>query len=125
MTLVDTSVWVDYLRRSNQTLTELLEAGIVLMHPFVNGEITLGNIRQRQIVLSTLTDLPHVCVATDNEVLHFIERHSLFGRGIGFVDAHLLATVQLTPGTQLWTSDRRLHTVAIQIGVARSVQDSD
>jgi predicted nucleic acid-binding protein len=124
MTLVDTSIWVDHLRRVNQTLTELLEAGSVLVHPFVIGEIALGKVRQRQIVLRHLTDLPQVCVATDIEVLHFIERYSLFGRGIGFVDVHLLAAVQLTPGAQLWTGDRRLETVAFQLGLAQSVQDS-
>jgi hypothetical protein len=66
------------------------------VHPFVIGELALGNLGQREIVLDSLSDLPHVSVATDTEVLHFIDRHALFGRGIGYVDAHMPAAVQLT-----------------------------
>jgi predicted nucleic acid-binding protein len=78
----------------------------------------LGNLRQREIVLRALADLPHASVATDPEVLHFIERHALSGRGIGYIDAHLLAAVKLTPGAELWTHDKRLHGVAVQLGLA-------
>jgi predicted nucleic acid-binding protein len=116
--LADTSVWVDHLRASDKTLVALLETGMVLAHPFVIGELALGNLRQREIVLTALADLPHAGVATDAEVLHFIERHALFGRGIGYIDAHLLAAVQLTAGTELWTNDTRLHGVAVQLGLA-------
>ena len=118
MILVDTSVWVDHLRASNKALTALLDTGAVLAHPFVIGELALGNLRQREIVLSAVADLPRASVATDLEVLHFIDRHALFGRGIGYIDAHLLAAVQLTAGAELWTKDKRLHGVAAELGVA-------
>jgi hypothetical protein len=116
--LADTSVWVDHLRAGDKTLAALLDAGMVLVHPFVIGELALGNLRQREIVLKALADLPHASVATDAEVLHFIERHALSGRGIGYVDAHLLAAVKLTAGAELWTNDKRLHGVAVQLGWA-------
>jgi predicted nucleic acid-binding protein len=89
--LVDTSVWVDHLRANDRTLADLLEANRVLTHPFVVGELSMGNLRARKLVLETLHRLPQVVAATDVEVLHFIERHALYGRGIGYVDAHLLA----------------------------------
>lgn len=118
MILVDTSVWIYHLRAGNKTLAALLEAGRVLAHPFVIGEIALGNLRQRETVLNALTDLPQASVATDAEVLHFIDQHALFGRGVGYVDAHLLAAVRLTAGAELWTNDKRLHSVADQLRLA-------
>ena len=118
MILVDTSVWVDHLRRGDKTLAALLDGGAVLTHPFVIGELALGDLRRRETVLKALSDLPHAGVATDDEVLHFIDRQALFGRSIGYVDAHLLAAVRLTAGTQLWTNDKRLHGVAEQLGLA-------
>ena len=118
MILADTSVWVDHLRASDKALAALLEAGMVLAHPFVIGELALGNLRQREIVLKALADLPQARVAMDAEVLHFIERHALSGRGIGYIDAHLLAAVKLTAGAELWTNDKRLHGVAVQLGLA-------
>lgn len=118
MILVDTSVWVDHLRASDTALAALLDVGAVLTHPFVIGELALGTLRQRETILKALSDLPHASVATDAEVLHFIDRHALFGRGIGYVDAHLLAAVRLTPGAELWTNDKRLHSVARQLGLA-------
>jgi len=116
--LADTSVWIDHLRAGDMALAALLEAGTVLAHPFVIGELALGNLRQRELVLRALSNLPHTSIATDREVLHFIDRHTLFGRGIGYVDAHLLAAVQLTTGSELWTNDKRLHGVADQLGLA-------
>jgi predicted nucleic acid-binding protein len=116
--LVDTSVWVDHLRASDKALAALLDAGTVLAHPFVIGELALANLRQREIVLDALSDLPRASVATDAEVLHFIGSHALFGRGIGYVDAHLLAAVQLTAGAELWTKDKRLHGVAVEMDLA-------
>ena len=101
MILVDTSVWVDHLRRGDEALAGLLEAGRVLAHPFVIGELALGNIPRRDLVLRALQDLPQANVATDREVLYFIDRHRLFGLGIGYVDAHLLAAVSLTAGDRL------------------------
>jgi len=122
--LVDTSVWIDHLRRNNAQLGELLNAGRVLIHPSVIGEIALGRMRQRHIILTALSDLTHTQVATDDEVLSLIEQEALFGRGIGYIDAHLLASVRLTPGTTLWTLDRRLHEVAEQMGLGMK-QDQD
>ena len=118
MILVDTSVWVDHLRTNDKALATLLDRGAILAHPFVIGELALGNLRQREIVLNALSDLPQASVATDAEVRHFIDRHTLFGRGIGYVDAHLLAAVQLTAGAELWTKDKRLRGVAVQLGLA-------
>ena len=118
MILVDTSVWIDHLRRNNQALAGLLEAGDVLSHPFVIGELSLGEIRQRTLVLEYLSLLPSTSIASHYETLHFIERRRLFGRGIGYVDVHLLAAVELTPGDLLWTSDKRLHRVADDLGIA-------
>lgn len=118
MILVDTSVWVDHLRAGDKALAALLDRGAVLAHPFVVGELALGNLRQREIILNALADLPRASAATDLEVLHFIDRHVLFGRGVGYVDAHLLAAVHLTAGAELWTKDKRLHGVAVELGVA-------
>lgn len=118
MILADTSVWVDHLRAGDKALAALLDAVMVLTHPFVIGELALGNLRQREIVLKALSDLPQAIVATDVEVLHFIDRHALFGRGVGYVDAHLLAATRLTAGATLSTNDRRLHGVAAELGLA-------
>lgn len=112
MILVDTSIWIDHLRAGDSALARLLETGRVLTHPFVIGELALGHLHQRQPILDALHDLPQATVATDVEVLAFIDRQQLTGLGIGYVDVHLLASVQLTPGSRLWTRDKRLHGVA-------------
>ena len=118
MILVDTSIWVDHLRAGDAMLAALLDAGMVLTHPFVIGELALGNLRQRKAVLAALSDLPLAVVATDAEVLGFIDRHLLFGSSVGYLDAHLLAAALLTAGAALWTNDRRLHDAANALGVA-------
>lgn len=120
MILADTAVWADHLRGTEAALSPLLEAGQVLMHPCVLGEIALGTLRQRAFVLAAMTGLPQAVVATDAEVMGLIDGHALHGRGIGWVDAHLLASVLLTPGARLWSADRRLAAAAERIGVARS-----
>lgn len=120
MILIDTSVWVDHLRSANGRLVDLLEGARVLTHPFVIGELALGNLRRRDPFLSALSDLPRAVVASDAEVLTFIDRHALHRRGIGYVDAHLLAAVQLTGGAKLWTKDHRLLQVATALGLAAS-----
>jgi predicted nucleic acid-binding protein len=112
MILADTSVWVDHLSSGDHRLVEPLEQSQVLMHPFVLGELALGSLRQRDLVLGSMQDLPQAIVATDKEVLAFIEHRALFGLGIGYVDAHLLASVRLTAGASLWTRDKRLLAVA-------------
>jgi hypothetical protein len=116
--LVDTSVWADHLRAGDQALAGLLEAGKVLAHPFVIGELALGNLPRRDQPLRALQDLPQASVATDREVLHFVDRHRLFGLGVGYVDAHLLASVSLTAGAGLWTRDRQLGRAADRLGLA-------
>src|SRR5487761_2155570 len=108
MILVDTSVWIDHLRHGEAELANLLNAGRVLTHRFVIGELALGSLQNRNIVLSTLQNLPQVTTASDEEVLHFIENKALFCTGIGYIDAHLLAAARLSPGTLLWTRDKRL-----------------
>lgn len=110
--LADTSVWVDHLRMSNVTLTALLEDERVAVHPFVTGELACGNLRNRQEVLDLLGAMPVAPVATAYEALSFIERHRLMGRGIGYVDVHLLASVSLLSDARLWTLDKRLDAVA-------------
>lgn len=117
MILVDTSVWVDHLRGGDPVLGKFLERGHVLTHPFVIGEIALGTLRQRDRVLDALGNLPRVQMATDCEVLSFIAVNEVHGLGIGYVDAHLLAGVRLTPGTTLWTRDKRLHGVAERLNI--------
>ncbi|MGH7080760.1 MAG: type II toxin-antitoxin system VapC family toxin [Acetobacteraceae bacterium] len=112
MILVDTSVWVDHLRAHNDTLARLLYAGAILTHTYVIGELALGHLRGRERVLAAMSGLPQANVATDAEVRTFIESQALFGRGIGYVDVHLLAAVRLTADAALWTNDRRLHGVA-------------
>jgi predicted nucleic acid-binding protein len=116
--LVDTSVWVDHLRKGDQALARLLDSGMVLTHPFVNGELALGNLRQRDFILTALQDLPRAVVATEQEVRQFIAQHTLAGAGIGYVDAHLLAAGRLTAGATLWTRDKRLLGVAQRLGLA-------
>jgi len=112
MILVDSSVWIDHLRAGEPGLVELLNSNNVLSHPFVVGELACGNLKNRKMVLSLLQDLPTIQVATDDEVLFFVERHELMGRGIGYVDAHLLAAVMLEGTAKLWTRDKRLDSVA-------------
>jgi predicted nucleic acid-binding protein len=119
--LVDTSVWVDHLRSASAILSALLDNGGVLGHPFVLGELALGNLRQRDDFLQVLRRLPQATGASHLEVLQFIEREALYGRGIGYVDAHLLAAARLTAGSKLWTRDRRLQTVAGQLGLAAAL----
>ena len=115
MILVDTSVWIDHLKGSDPVLADLLGKGRVLAHSFVTGEFALGSLHQRRTVLESLQDLPQATVASDDEVMMLIEREQLYGLGIGFVDAHLLAAVRLTPGALLWTRDRRLRQAAMRL----------
>ena len=118
MILVDTSVWVDHLRRGDPGLVDLLERSIVMMHPFVVGEIACGTLHNRESILELLQDLPTAAMAEDNEVLRFIESHVLHDKGIGYVDVHLLASVALTEGARIWTRDKKLRLVAQMIGCA-------
>lgn len=118
MVLVDTSIWIDHLRESNAELRDQLLANRVFSHPMVIGELACGNLKSRDQILSLLQALPKVEEASHDEVLFCIKRKALMGRGIGFVDVHLLAATLMVPDTQLWTRDKRLHRVAVELGCA-------
>ena len=116
MILVDTSVWVEHLRHGLPRLATLLQEGEVMIHPWVIGELACGNLRNRSQVLDLLQGLPAAMVASDVEVLLLIEREQLMGRGIGYIDAHLLASARLSQ-CRLWTQDLRLAAVAQEQGL--------
>ncbi len=118
MILVDTSIWVDHLRKGDPVMQRLLEAGGVISHPLVIGEVAMGNLHPREVILEALRRLPLAIVADHDEVLQFISNQGLYGLGIGYVDAHLLVAVLLTPGATLWTRDKRLTHVAEQLKIA-------
>jgi len=115
--LVDTSVWVDHLRHASARLEALLIAGDVACHPFVTGELALGHLKRRVEILALLSELPQAPLARHEEVLVFVSRHGLDGSGIGWVDAHLLASAALA-GKRLWSLDRRLAAAAERLGLA-------
>ena len=114
--LVDTSVWIDHLRRSNHHLEFLLEEGRIETHPFVLGELACGSLRRREEVLRLMEALPAAPVATHDEVMTFIDRHGLHGSGLGWVDVHLLASARLSRQS-LWSADRRLRDAARRLGL--------
>jgi predicted nucleic acid-binding protein len=116
--LVDTGIWVDHLRVGNPRLANLLEQGAILGHPWVIGELALGNLGAGSEVLRLLHGLPQAVVASDEELLAFVGREGLAGTGIGYVDAQLLAASRLTPDARLWTGERRLGTVARRLNLA-------
>jgi hypothetical protein len=116
MILADTSVWVDHFRKSDANLSQRLLDNQIAIHPFIIAELALGSLAERQKTLSYLELLPQVRVARTDEVRQMIETCRLFGRGIGFVDAHLIASTLLTDHTVLWTRDRRLREVAARAG---------
>lgn len=120
MILVDTSVWIDHLRSGEPSLAAALEGGRVMMHPVVRGELACGNLANRDEVLQLLGNLPAAPTATDPEALKFIERRALMGRGIGYIDVHLLASIALSGDARLWTRDRRLAAVATELELAFS-----
>ena len=119
MVLVDTSVWIDHFRRNSPALAELLNEATVLTHPFVLGELACGNMKNRGAILGSLEALPVAVPATHKETLRLIEDHRLWGRGIGWVDAHLLASALLS-NCALWTLDEKLDRTANAAGVKRS-----
>ena len=117
MILVDTSVWVQHLRFGDAQLAALLEINSVVMHPYIVGEIACGSLSKRVPTLELLQQLPMAPVAESDEVLGYIEDHKLHGKGIGYVDVHLLASAAIG-GIRLWTRDRRLHAMAVTLGHA-------
>jgi predicted nucleic acid-binding protein len=107
MVLVDTSVWIGHFRKHDPVLAELLNRASVIVHPFVLGELACGNFKNRGAVLTYLKELPEAVLATQDEVLRLIEDRKLWGKGIGWVDAHLLASALLS-NCPIWTLDERL-----------------
>ena len=118
MILVDTSIWVDHLRSHLPALGDLLDNAAVLGHPWVTGELALGTMTQRDVILGLLANLPQAAVATPDEVLTMVRVHRLHRRGIGYVEAQLLASTLLTTDARLWTGDRHLAGIAAELGVA-------
>lgn len=114
--LVDTSVWIDHLRRGNAALAGQLVEGEVWCHPFVIGELACGQLDDRSEILSLLSTLPRAPLAAHEEVLAFVEANDLAGKCIGWIDAHLLAAARLA-GVALWTLDRPLAAIARQLGL--------
>lgn len=117
MVLVDTSIWVSHFRKGNPHLATLLNNGEVVCHPFVVGELGCGNIKNRKEILSLLQTLPMAETAEHQEVLHFIEHNRLMGKGLGYIDVHLLASALLTK-IPLWTSDKRLKATSAELGLS-------
>lgn len=117
MILADTSVWIDHLRRDNPQLKALLLANEVLTHPFVVGEIACGALHNRTEILQYLAALPEVHLAEHSEVLRLIEEEKLYRRGLGLVDAYLIASARLT-GCRLWTLDKQLASAATSLGLS-------
>jgi predicted nucleic acid-binding protein len=117
MILVDTSIWIDHLRKGNHALCLLLEQDLVLTHPFIIGELACGSMLNRQEILELLRTLPTAVAAEHDEVLHFIETKHLYGAGIGWIDVQLLASAHLSRAP-LWSSDTRLRRAAEFLGIA-------
>ena len=118
MILADTSVWADHFNRTDPVMTRLLQTRQILMHAFVMGELAIGNLPRRAESLAILCKLPVAAVSRHENVMQLIEDWQLFGCGLGFIDAHLLASVLLTSGAQLWTRDKALRKVARQLSLA-------
>lgn len=116
MVLVDTSVWVEHLRRGESRLASLLGTAEVLCHPFIVGELACGNLSSRREILGLLAPLPSLRKASDDEVLLFIDRNRMQGKGLGLIDMHLLTSCALA-GQPIWTLDRKLGKAAAEVGV--------
>jgi len=116
---VDTSIWIDHFRKASGKLASLLEAEEVAIHPFIIGELACGNLSNRKEIIALLHALPHVPKVEDDEVLLFLQRHALMGRGVGLIDVHLLASC-LLDGCPLWTKDKRLRNMADEMEIAFS-----
>lgn len=111
MILVDTSVWIDFLRNDNEKLTTLLTEGQVFIHPLIVGELSCGNIKNRIQFLNLINDLPTLPETTHSEVLSFIENNRIYGKGVGYFDLHILCSAIIS-NVSLWTLDKRLEKIA-------------
>ena len=116
MILVDTSIWIDHLRKNDQYLQFLLLEGEVVCHSLVIGELVCGNLKNRKEIISLLQSLPMAPQIEFDEYLYFIEKHKLYGKGIGFNDIHLLASAKLAQ-TKLWSLDKKFNSAAIELGI--------
>jgi predicted nucleic acid-binding protein len=121
MILVDTSVWIDHFRQRNDVFYDLLLNEQIVTHRFIIGELAMGSLKDRKQILVDISKLPKAVAADDKEVLALVENLRIYARGIGYVDAHLLASARLTASVSLWTRDRRLVEVAEEIGVAANL----
>jgi predicted nucleic acid-binding protein len=119
--LVDTSVWVEHFRRRNEILDVLLKQERIVAHPFIRGELALGHYSSARSALDEMAELQELRIADPDEVYHFIILHKLSGRGVGYVDVHLVASVRLYTGVQFWTFDKRLDRIAADLGVKASL----
>jgi predicted nucleic acid-binding protein len=117
MVLVDSSVWIGHFRDGQPELADLLTDGLVFMHPFIRGELACGNLKNRLTLLSDLSALPPAQLASDADVLHLVNVRRLWGRGLGWVDVHLLAAA-LVSGCRFWTLDKRLNTAASELALS-------
>jgi predicted nucleic acid-binding protein len=117
MILADSSIWIDHFRKANSALVKLLDGKLVAAHPFVIGELALGQQKQQRLIVEALGRLRQLPVALDTEVLAFVERVSLAGSRIGYVDAHLIVSAKLARH-KLWTRDKKLHRVIAALGLS-------
>ncbi len=118
MILVDTAVWIDHITAPITELLNRLDTREILVHPMVIGEIACGTMQERPVILSLLQSLPRIGELTHDQVLQEIETGGFMGRGIGYIDAHLLTSVMAQSGASLWTRDQRLKRIAEEMGVA-------
>ena len=117
MVLIDTSVWVDHFRHRESLLVDLLNSGEVVTHPFIIGELACGNLRNRTEILSLLSALPNLKIASHSEALHLVAARSLHGKGIGWIDIHLLSS-SLLNHIPIWTRDKKLNAAAKALGIS-------
>ena len=116
MVLVDTSVWIDHFHKTNLNLSNLLEEGFVFVHPFIIGELACGNIKNRKEIFKLLQSLPQIKVTEHDELIYFIENNKLYGKGLGYIDIHLLASCKID-NAKLYTRDKKLTSVAKELHV--------
>jgi len=116
--LIDSSVWINHFKKTNDKLTELLKKGIIRTHPLIIGEIALGTIKNRTFTLETLNQIKQVNQVTHPDVMTFIEKEKLYGQGCGITDITILASTLITPNTELWTIDKKLFALAKRFKIA-------
>ena len=124
MILADSSIWIDYISGTQAELDRLLSEDRVLCHPYVIAELSLGSLGKRRAdIIAFLRALPSLYPASHTEVMSMVEAHGIYSRGIGYVDANLIASLRLRPGSYLLSKDKRLNSVAEEFGVARLLDD--